>query len=98
MRPTNSSVNASSAQPSRRAPRPRARGESVEVDAGCDVRTLSRVGAVQLDEFAASSAVEAMSRSASATTCSSPITRALGSGSSPSASRAFLTLASVWAE
>jgi hypothetical protein len=46
----------------------------------------------------ASSAVEAISRSAVATTCASPMARALGSGVSPSARVRFLTFASVWLE
>jgi hypothetical protein len=50
-----------------------------------------------VDQLAASSAVLATSRSASATTCSSPITRARGSGRSPSASAAFFTFARVCA-
>jgi hypothetical protein len=43
----------------------------------------------------ASSSVFATSRSAAATTCSSPITRTAGSGASPRASDRFLTLAIV---
>ncbi len=44
-----------------------------------------------------SSSVLPISRSASATTWSSPITRTIGSGVSPSASAAFLTRARVCA-
>ena len=43
----------------------------------------------------ASSSVFAMSMSAASTTCSSPSTRAAGSGVSPSASSAFFTFAIV---
>ena len=46
----------------------------------------------------ASASVLAISMSAALTTCSSPITRAIGSGVSPSASASFLTFAMVCME
>ncbi len=42
--------------------------------------------------------VLAISMSAASTTCSSPITRAIGSGESPAASESFLTFAIVCIE
>ena len=62
------------------------------------VRTLPGSAPYREINASASAGVEAISRSASATTCSSPITRAWGSGVSPSARKSFFTLASVWAE
>ena len=84
----------------RRSPRSagRRRREAVEVDAGRAPRPPGRVGAPYRSiSSRASVGVLATSRSASATTCSSPITRAFGSGVSPSASSRFLTFASVCA-
>ena len=65
---------------------------------GCDDgRRRSAAAPYRSIRSRASNGVLATSRSASATTCSSPITRASGSGRSPAASWAFLTLARVCA-
>ena len=72
---------------------------SVQVDAGRDRDDLVRVGAVEAD--AAGGPRPRCWRSAGRprpTTCSSPMSRASGSGRSPSASEAFLTLARVCVE
>ena len=81
MRPANSSTSASCGRPSAaRAEaaggRRRGRHRAADLDA-------RRVGVVEPISCPASSSVLAMSMSAASTTCSSPITRALGSGVSP---------------
>ena len=71
--------------------------EHVEVHARCTTSTLVGSASYRLTCLASMS-VFAMSMSEASTTCSSPITRAIGLGVSPIASAAFLTFAIVCIE